>query len=462
MKLIEILSLILFIIWAIFYLYQIIYFMVGIGAEIRTRFITSKQPAPPLPEGIGKRRYAFTIAARNEEDVITQLIESLQQQTYPSELFDIFVIADNCDDNTADVARAAGAYVYERTNPEKRKKGYALSELFDHIKKDFGGYRAYDGYIIFDADNIADKNYLKEIDKEFCKGRRVITGYRNSKNFGTNWITSGYSIGFIREAQYLNRPRMILNASAAAPGTGYLISSEILEEKNGWHYHSLSEDYEFTSDLITEGEKIGYTCDAVYYDEQPETFKQSWTQRIRWTRGFFQVLFKYGKGLLKNMFKDKSMFLARYDILMFLAPSLILNLVTAALSIFTVVLYIVDAQTANSMTSDVIMSFVGGLVGFYVTNLFQGAVTVFTEWNKIRATKGRKIAAIFTYPLFMFTYIPISFVALLVRPQWNTIKHHTVESIEDFNKDNVQTVRDFTRVNITPPKDMIYSGEEVE
>ena len=462
MKFIEILSLILGIIMAIAYLYQIVYFMVGIGAEVRTRLITSKQPALPPPKDAGTRRYAFVIAARNEAEVIGQLIESLQRQTYPAELFDIFVVADNCDDNTAEVSRAAGAYVYERTDTENQKKGYALTYLFEKIKEDFGGYRAYDGYIIFDADNIADKNFLTEIDKEFCKGRRVITGYRNSKNFGTNWITSSYSIAFMREAQYLNRPRKILNSSATVSGTGYLISSEIIEEKDGWHYHLLTEDYAFTADLITEGEKIGYAGDAMFYDEQPEKFKQSWTQRVRWTRGFYQVLFRYGKGILKNMFKDKSMALSRYDIFMFLAPSFLFNIVTVALSVLAIVLNIIDMQKASAMGADVVLSFAGGLVGFYLLNMFQGAITVISERKKIRATTGRKIAGIFTYPLFMFTYIPISLVALFVRPKWHTIKHHTVDSIEDFNKEKVQTVRDFTRVNVTPPEEMVYSGEEAE
>ena len=142
MKFIEILSLILGIVMAVAYLYQIVYFMVGIGAEFRERLITSKNPPLPGPKGSGKNRYAFVIAARNEANVVGHLIDSLHLQTYPSELFDIFVIADNCDDDTAEVAGQAGAFVYERHNLEKKGKGYALTELFENIKRDFGGYDA--------------------------------------------------------------------------------------------------------------------------------------------------------------------------------------------------------------------------------------------------------------------------------------------------------------------------------
>lgn len=462
MEFIEVLSLVLGIIFACAYLYQIVYFLVGIGAEARERLAGTKKRLPVSEYGTQSKRYAFVIAARNEANVISDLIGSLKNQTYPSELFDIFVIADNCDDDTADVARQAGAYVYERTNTEKMRKGYALSDLFEHIREDFGGYGAYDGYIIFDADNIVEKNYLVEMDREFVKGRRIITSYRNSKNYGVNWITSGYSVAFMREAQYLNRPRRILHSSATVSGTGYLFSSEILEEMGGWHYHLLTEDYGFTADLITKGEKIGYAQNAMFYDEQPTGFKQSWTQRVRWTRGFYQVLFRYGKGLIKSMFKDRSMFLSRYDIFMFLAPSFLFNLVTVALSVLAIVLNIIDMQKASSMGPDVILSFISGLAGFYALNLVQGFIVVASEWNEIRATSGRKIASIFTYPLFMFTYIPISLVALFVRPQWNPIAHNKVDSLEDFNKEGVQTAREISGARVKSPEEIEFPEESVE
>ena len=461
MEFIQVLSLILGIVMAVAYLYQIVYFIVGMVAEARTRLITSKRPPLPDPEGSGRNRYAFVIAARNEANVIGHLIDSLHLQTYPKELFDVFVIADNCDDDTANVAREAGAYVYERKNQTEKGKGYALTELFENIKRDFGGYNAYDGYIVFDADNIADKDFLLEMDKEFCKGNRVITGYRNSKNFGTNWITSGYSIAFMREAQYLNRPRRILNSSATVSGTGYLFSYEILEEKGGWPYHILTEDLALTTDLIVNGEKIGYTSKAVFYDEQPEKFSQSWKQRVRWTRGFYQVIYTYGKDLLKCMFKDRDMWLSRYDIFMFLAPSLIFNLATMALSVLAVVMNIVDMHNASKLAPDVGLSFLSGIAGFYALNMVQGLITVVSEWKKIKATTGRKIAGIFTYPLYMFTYIPISLVALLVRPQWVPIAHKVTKSIEDMNSEGVKTVKEFSKEKVTH-RDTVYTEDDLE
>jgi len=463
MKFIEVLSLILGIVVAVAYLYQIIYFIVGMFAEARYRLVTSKRPPLPGPAGAGTSRYGFIIAARNEANVIGQLVDSLKKQDYPEELFDIFVIADNCDDNTAEVARRAGAIVYERNNTEKKGKGFAVNTLFEHIKEDYGSYGAYDAYIVFDADNIVEKNFLTEMDKEFSKGEcRVITSYRNSKNFGANWITSGYSVAFMREAQYLNRPRRILRSSATVSGTGYLFSHTLLEENGGWPYHLLTEDLELSADLIVKGEKIGYAGSAMFYDEQPTKFKQSWTQRVRWTRGFYQVIYHYGKDLIKNMFKDRSMALSRYDIFMFLAPSLMFNLATVALSVLALVLNIVDMNGASKLAPDVGLSFLSGLIGYYALNFVQGFITVISEWKKIRTTSGRKIASMFTYPLYMFTYIPISLVALLVRPQWTPIAHSVTTSIEDMNRENVQTVRELSHENVPPHEEAVYSEEPAE
>lgn len=126
-------------------------------------------------------RFAFIIAARNENAVIGNLIKSIKAQNYPSELIDVVVVADNCTDNTAEIARSCGAIVYERFNKVLVGKGYALDYAFNKIKEDEGDYTAYDGYFIFDADNVIDRNYVREMNKTFDQGYRVVTSYRNSK-----------------------------------------------------------------------------------------------------------------------------------------------------------------------------------------------------------------------------------------------------------------------------------------
>ena len=179
MKTIIFLNFVISIVFTLCYAYQFFYIFVGLLKK------------PREFEAKLQHRYAVVVSARNESSVIGNLIRSIQSQKYPKELVDIFVIADNCTDNTAEVAREAGAIVYERFNKEQVGKGYALDWMFKLIKEEHAD-KHYEAYIIFDADNILDPNYIAEMNKVFDNGYRIITSYRNSKNFDSNLITAGY------------------------------------------------------------------------------------------------------------------------------------------------------------------------------------------------------------------------------------------------------------------------------
>ena len=270
-------------------------------------------------------RYAAVISARNEEGVIGDLIRDLKAQNYPEKLLDVFVVADNCTDGTAAVAREAGAIVYERFNKVQVGKGYALDWLFKRIFAD-KGKQTYDGFFVFDADNLVDPNFVREMNKMFDTGEyAALTSYRNSKNFCDNWISAGYALWFLREARFLNRPRTRLGVNCAVSGTGFLVAGDVIREENGWPYHLLTEDIEFSIACAVRGRKIGYCGTAVIYDEQPVEFRQSWDQRLRWSKGFYQVDAKYTAPLLHGCTRGGKKGMSCYDMLMTVAPC---NLVT--------------------------------------------------------------------------------------------------------------------------------------
>ena len=286
MEMLKTINFIIAVIFFVCYTYQFLY--------IPVPWLRKEKPHGPAKAN----RYAVLICARNEQRVIGDLIASLRGQTYDQSLLSIFVLADNCTDDTAMVARVAGAHVYERFNQVRVGKGYALQELLEHLEQDYP--RGFDGYFVFDADNILAPNYVEAMNRTFSDGHEIITSFRNSKNYGDNWISAGYALWFLRESRYLNHARFLLGTSCAVSGTGFLFSRQVLEETGPWPFHLLTEDIQFSVDQVTRGRKIAFCPDAVLYDEQPTTFRQSWNQRLRWSKGYLQVFRGYGAKLLRG------------------------------------------------------------------------------------------------------------------------------------------------------------------
>ena len=165
-----------------------------------------KKKTHHLPE----KSFALLVAAHNEDVVIGKIVESLQSLDYPKELYDIFVIADNCDDKTAEVAREHGANVYERFNNNNKGKGYALEWMFEKI---FKLDKKYDAIAIFDADNLVSKNFLTEMNSKMMEGYKVVQGYIDSKNPHDSWITESYSISFWASSRLFQLARANLRLS---------------------------------------------------------------------------------------------------------------------------------------------------------------------------------------------------------------------------------------------------------
>ncbi len=372
-------------------------------------------------------KYAVLIPARNEEKVIPHLIASIKGQTYPSDLIDIFVIADNCTDNTAGVSKEAGAFeVIVRNNTKVVGKGHALDYALAKIREEYPE-NEYAGYFVFDADNLLDEHYIEEMNKMFSNGKRIITSYRNTKNYGTSWVSAGGSLWYLRESRFLNHPRTLLDTSCAISGTGFLVHREVLEKVGGWKFFLLTEDIEFTLHHVLEGECIAYCDKAVLYDEQPVKFSQSWRQRMRWTKGSMQVTQKYFFKMIKGIFTGKGF--ACFDLAVSTMIPLILTIISFIMYVVFIVLGVVFRL--NGM-NELIRSLLEMLFNSYFMLLGIGTVTVISEWSKIFAPISKKILYTFTFPFFMLSYIPITIVALFSRDvKWKPIEHNQVKSLDD-------------------------------
>ena len=417
LRFLESLQFVLFIFFTAAYAYQIVYLLIGLFGKAKQG---KKDPV--------LHRYAAIISARNEEGVIGGLVKSLKEQNYPSHLLDVYVVADNCTDGTAAAARQAGAIVYERFNKVQVGKGYAMDWLFHRIFAD-KGEQTYDAFLVFDADNYVDPNFVREMNKMFDTGEyAALTCYRNSKNFCDNWISAGYALWFLRESRFLNRPRTRLGVNCAVSGTGFLIDANVIREDGGWPYHLLTEDIEFSISCAVRGRKIGYCGTAIVFDEQPVQFRQSWDQRMRWSKGFYQVDAKYTAPLLhgcvrgkKNRKKSR---MSCYDMLMTVAPC---NLVTIGVLGLALVACLSSLSQPAFITYRVIRM-LGRIIlttlrGVSFSLFVFGACTMFAEWKQIKGAAWKKILYVFTFPLFMLTYIPISLAALVGKVEWKPIRH---------------------------------------
>ena len=368
----------------------------------------------PLPCPAASHRYAVLIAARNEENVIAGLLDSLAAQTYDMSLVTVFVAADNCTDSTAAIAREHGAVVYERFNHVNVGKGYALDFLLQHIGADYP--EGFDGYFVFDADNILSPDYLERMNESFSAGNEIVTSYRNSKNFGDNWISAGYALWFLRESRYLNHARSLLGTSCAVSGTGFLFSRAVLEETGPWPFHLLTEDIQFSVHEILQGRKVAFAPDAVLYDEQPTTFRQSWNQRLRWSKGYLQVFRGYGAKLLRGAAGGS---FSCYDMAAAIMPAFVLSATAIVCNVTAAVLGAVHGEDLTIALWSVGQM----LLNMYLTLFVLGAITTVTEWKRIHTKAVKKVLYAFTFPLFMFTYIPISFAALFSKGEWKPIEH---------------------------------------
>ena len=405
-------------IFVLLYFHQFIYLIVGTFKHYKIKNKVFKM-----------HTIGIVIAARNESKVISNLIHSIRSNSYPQTMIKIFVVADNCTDNTAEICRNLGCIVVERNDTTKIGKGYALNYLFTklHTEEQYKDLIP-EAYIVLDADNIIKTNFIEEMNKVYDSGYEVVTSYRNTKNFGKNWITAGYGYWFLHESRHLNNCRMIFNSSAALSGTGFLVSSQKIKEFNNWEFFTLTEDIQCSTVYALKGGKVGYCSTAELYDEQPETFKQSWRQRERWAKGFYQVFGKHGFSLIKNSFKN----FACWDIFTTIFPALITVLSTIIILPICSIISLCMHNFSNSIYA--ISSLGICLLWMFGIMFIIASLICITEWKKIKCKWYKKILYLFTFPFFMFTYVPISLVAMFKKVTWKPIEHKHNINIEEIEK----------------------------
>lgn len=400
-----------------------------------------------FPKAKVQHKYGLIIPARNEEAVVGNLIKSIYKNDYPQELLQVFVIAHNCSDKTAEICRELGATVYEYNNPQENTMGYAFRYLFDCINRDYGTQN-YDGFFLFNADNILSRDYFEKMNDAFEAGNceNVITSFRNSKNFGSNMISGMYGIYFMSGCRLESRGRTVCGCSTRVQGTGYVISSKLV--KDGWPYVTLTEDWEFSADQVLQGRKIVYCDEAVFYDEQPTTTKVMLRQRLRWSKGHLLVCLTRCKALFKSLFSNKKPTdengnpkknnkFSKYDIFVNCLPICVISgLLTIVNMILLAIAPLVDATV---IARDYFINWgitlgISAAVG-YVVMVIQAVVIFILENKRIKNVSIiKRIGMALLWPIFLFLSFPLEFIAMCSKNiGWKTIPHTDTTNFEALN-----------------------------
>jgi len=383
----------------------LLYFISGLKALKKGRGTISSY----APE----KRLAVLIPARNEEKVISNLIESLKHQIYPKSLFDIYVIPNNCTDNTKSVALQAGALILEVT-PPIQTKGDVLKQGFMLLKGS-----GYDGYVVFDADNVVCPDFLQRMNDALCAGYPAAQGRRESKNPKDSWVSGCNTVYLSMINLFSDRARMRTARCANIYGTGHMVSAELLKE-TGYPIQTLTEDLEYTTVCILKGKQVAFVDDAVCFDEQAVKFTCSMRQRRRWSVGSCDCYRLYRSELASAWVRNKNK--SALDMLLFLfAPYMQVVLTTLVFIIASLLIF----HAAPSVGMAFIYILIGLAALYLFLTLFACVVVIMRGW-KIQDN----LPGILSFPLLFMSWLPINISCFFKKDvEWEPVEHSRAVSI---------------------------------
>ncbi|MFM1536413.1 glycosyltransferase family 2 protein, partial [Helcococcus ovis] len=366
-----------------------------------------------IPDTDNYNKFAILVAARNEAKVISNLIDSLKSLNYPKNKYEIIIAPNNCTDNTREVAINKQVRVFDIKSPIKNK-GDVLHQMFDYLIDN----EDHDAYVIFDADNIVDKNFLLEMNKQIEYGFSASQGFRDSKNPYESFTSGSYTLYHYMISTFYNKPRTALKLNNMIIGCGFMVTKKVIKSLGGWNTKTITEDLEFTVLTTLQGEKIGYTEKAIFYDEQPNSFIDSWHQRIRWQLGLKQGFLANSREVLKSLFRGKGVnFLDTYAMLI---ANYISNISLLSMIFGTILI---------SMKTTSIVGF--SILGYNIIGMVFGP-SLFAIL--ILALNGKKIIpmwkGILFFGVFLASWIPINaYVLFKDNVEWKEIKHDSKNNI---------------------------------
>ena len=359
-----------------------------------------------------KKRYCILIPARYESKVINNLLLSITKQTTKINPKDIYIIVESIKDKTVDIAKQYNMNIILRENLSLKRKGYALNDAVTYILKK---QIHYDAYFIFDADNILDKDFIKNMEKSINEGYDIAIGYRNTKNSNT-LVSASSALTFSMINTMLNERKNKYHNNLTISGTGYYIKGSIIEEWNSFPFHSLTEDYELTLYAILHNLTTTYNKKAIFYDEQPDNFNISLKQRTRWVKGYFEARKKYINKISKSETKNDPNFASKVNAFLGVTPYIYI--------IIGLLIILVNILITKGITTFLCYLTIFLLLIYTVLSIFT-IIMLKKEKNSLNISKSMKIKVIFYNPIFMFSYIICLLRSIFIKDvKWDKIDHN--------------------------------------
>lgn len=359
-----------------------------------------------------KKRYCILIPARYESKVINNLLLSITKQTTKINPKDIYIIVESIKDKTVDIAKQYNMNIILRENLSLKRKGYALNDAVTYILKK---QIHYDAYFIFDADNILDKDFIKNMEKSINEGYDIGIGYRNTKNSNT-LVSASSALTFSMINTMLNERKNKYHNNLTISGTGYYIKGSIIEEWNSFPFHSLTEDYELTLYAILHNLTTTYNKKAIFYDEQPDNFNVSLKQRTRWVKGYFEVRKKYINKISKSETKNDPNFASKVNAFLGVTPYIYI--------IIGLLIILFNILITKGITTFLCYLTIFLLLIYLVLSIFT-ILMLKKEKNNLNISKSMKIKVIFYNPIFMLSYIICLLRSIFIKDiKWDKIDHN--------------------------------------
>ena len=391
-----------------------------------------------IPHNPKYTKFALLIAARNESNVISHILDSLDKQTYPREHFEAYIIVEDENDPTVEIVKKYGYkyFVRDRLGPGRRTKGFALQECIDYLWRNNINY---DAYMIFDADNVLDPNYIEVMNDVRGLGVQVGIGYRNFTNADTNWVTACCATMFSYMNQITSYGRSIIFHKATLMGTGYYIDDSLIREIGEWIFTGMTEDIQLTSYCYYHDIYMMYYPATCFYDEQASDMKTVHNQHVRWIAGYIEPRgFLRKAGVKKDYHPSRLQKLMNNEFTMGIMPFIVFNIVSFIIIIASIIFSVFSGIYGADYQTGIIAA-----TGFFQLSVLYMCFVLVVMLSIIRNRKYLKLSpkteikVILTYMFYFYDFV-WCFFDLFFHPkkktEWVRIDHTGEINNKDISK----------------------------